>query len=173
MKQFLPVTIVFVILGFFLFFAFVAFASQDTVCPHGGSWSEHQEPNTWTGAIDNVVEYCFKGGSENSNCVGYLYQTTNPNDYPPAGDHVCGLSHWSYRVGTTPTPTVIDSTGTPTPTIKISLTPTQTPTATPSATLTPTVTVTPTPSPTPSDPVSDERWEEVRKSEGSTFGPAK
>src|SRR3990167_2429091 len=79
----------------------VAYANgQDQVCPHGGEWSAHQDPPFFP--VDGAVEYCFKGGNENSDCEPYLGPEI------PEGDHVCDLSHWSYRLG--------DPTNEPTPT---------------------------------------------------------
>lgn len=143
------------ILGFAatLLFGLVVFsnvgASQEDVCPHGGEWSEHQDPPF--ASVSGALEYCWKGGNLDNNgrgCDGFLYQSSDPNDYPPEGDHVCGLSHWSYRSGT-PTPTVYELSNTPTQTV--------------------TPTVTPSPEPT----VSQEKFEEVRQSEGAVFGPQK
>ena len=156
--KYLPVIIVFIILGFFLYFAVVAFASQET-CPQDNGWTKIDSDDLSLYPVSGAT-YCFKAGSDNSRgCNGGIFNTW------PQPEGTCGLSHWSYFVAqASPTPSL-----SPNPFLDDYVSPT----ATPSATLTPTVTVTPTPSPTPSDPVSDERWEEVRKSEGETFGPAK
>ncbi len=137
-----------------------AFAAlQQSVCPQGGDWSGHQDPPF--SPVDGAVEYCFKAGSDNSEgCEGGLF------DSWPQPEGTCGLSHWSYRLGTptqppptrTPDPTPPDDTPTPT-----EVPPTETPTdvpPTPTPTDDPRVTPTPTeppceecePTPTPTDP---------------------
>lgn len=158
-------------------------AKQDNVCPHGGEWSEHQDPEDFNGPVEGATEYCWKGGSERSNCEGFLFQSGNPFAYPIQGDHVCDLSHWSYKLGSTatPSPTPTESPNpSSTPTSTPVETPTETPTATPTPSetpsLTPTPTSTPTPTPTQSStpqPTNHPQWEEVRKREGEVFGPQK
>ena len=160
------VTAILLITYFFLSGLFKSVGAGD-VCPHGGEWSEHQEPPFME--VEGTIEYCWKGGSEHSDCFGYLYTSDDPNDYPPEEEHVCDLSHWSYRLG------AINSTVTPS--IDLSLSPTAgvsatlTPTESVTPTLTPIATITLTPSPEPT--VSEQKWEEIRKEEGSTFGVQK
>lgn len=170
---------------------------NDNVCPHGGLWSEHQDPEDWNGAVETAVEYCWKGGSENSNCRGYLYNSNNPSDYPLEGEHVCDLSHWSYRLGSVTSPSPSQSptefpsatpTVTPTESPITSDTPTPTPISecrdcvTPTSTPSPTATATQTPTTTPQEstqptqtpsPTNNPQWEEIKKNEGEVFGPRK
>lgn len=70
------------------------------------------------------------------------------------------------------TPTVIDATGTPSATLTPTIyEPSNTPTQTVSQTVTPSVAQVPSATPTPG--VSQEKWEEVRRQEGSVFGANK
>lgn len=108
-----------------------AFANGQEVCPQGGEWSAHQDPPYVP--VDGAIELCFKGGSENSDCESYLGPEI------PEGEHVCDLSHWSYRLGEEPTdvpPTTVPE-PTPTPTDAPQPTPTpseQPPEPTPTST---------------------------------------
>lgn len=153
----------------------VTFGKQEDVCPHDNGWNKVEDSDFHE--VDGAVMYCWKGGSENSNCQSYLYYSEDPNDYPPEGEHVCGLSHWAYKLEhISPTPTVFDATGTPSATLTptVELTPTEIPL--PSISVTPTEEVTPTrsqPSSTPVPTVSEQKWEEIRTQEGQVFGAQK
>ena len=87
---------------------------QDQVCPHGGEWSEHQDPEDF-GEVNGAVEYCVKGGNvEHSDCIGYLeYGNLEYVQGVVNQEGACGLSHWSYRLGDEPTE-IPDPTPTPT-----------------------------------------------------------
>ena len=108
-------------------------ANGQEVCAEGGDWSQHQEPEDF-GPVDGAVEYCVKGGSDNSQgCDGYLeYGSFDEVEAVVNGEDACGLSHWSYRIESqdpteeeptdepegnpTPTPTEEEPGPSPTPT---------------------------------------------------------
>ena len=124
-------------------------ANGQEVCAEGGDWSQHQEPEDF-GPVDGAVEYCVKGGSDNSQgCIGYLeYGSFDEVEAVVNGEEACGLSHWSYRLDE-PDPTDVPD---PTPTEEPTQEPTQEPTPTEEPTNEPTPTETPTVEPTPTEP---------------------
>ncbi|OGM10069.1 hypothetical protein A2Y68_01300 [Candidatus Woesebacteria bacterium RBG_13_46_13] len=72
---------------------------QDQVCPHDtDGWSSHQDPGTF-GAVEGATNYCVKGGSEQSECTGYLEIGSFEFVSGILGaEGACGLSHWSYQM---------------------------------------------------------------------------
>lgn len=110
-----------------------AMAVGQTQCPTSAGWTKIDSNDLSTYPVAGATAYCFKAGSDNSEgCTGGLF------DAIPVGGFVqpyCGLSHWAYYIGTTPTPTL---TPTPTPECTEDCEVTPTPTATPSATPSPT-----------------------------------
>src|SRR3990167_10826356 len=96
--------ITFTLLLGFVILKLGAKASNQNTCPNGEGWTK-VESNVFN-EVDGADLYCWKGGSENSNCTGYLYYGEDPSDYPPDGEHVCDLSHFSYHLNSsTPTAT--------------------------------------------------------------------
>lgn len=113
-------------------------AAQET-CPDGDGWTKVDSEELSQYPVIGATQYCFKAGSDNSQgCEGGLFQSW------PQGEGVCGLSHWSYYIPATPTPT-----NTPVPSVTVTSSPTPTVTLTPTVTNTPTVTLTPTATSTP------------------------
>ena len=115
----------------------VSIYAQTPTCPEGDGWTKIDSNDLSTYPVEGAVDYCFKFGSPSSEgCTGGISSV-----WPPDVENYCGLSHWSYLLGTptlTPTPRV-----SPTPTPTPQVTPTPTPTINPSPT--------PTPHPTPTE----------------------
>lgn len=116
-------------------------AANSDNCLDTGGWTKVDSNDLSLYPVSGATQYCFKAGSNNSvGCTGGKF------DAWPQPSGTCGLSHWSYYIPVTPTPT---PTNTPTVTITPSATATPTLTVTPSATATPTLTVTPSATATP------------------------
>lgn len=127
-------------------------AANPDNCPNtGGGWVKIDSNDLSSYPVTGATQYCFKAGSANSvGCTGGKF------DSWPQPTGTCGLSHWSYYIPFTPTPTNTPKptktpkpSNTPTPTVTASPTNTPTLTVTPSATATPTLTVTPSATATP------------------------
>ena len=110
-------------------------ADGQKTCPDGNGWTKIDSGDLSSYPVSDAVEYCFKGGSSKTQgCTPYLVYGDDISVIPD-GDHVCGLSHWSYRLKKeetppptpTPTPTETPPEETPTPTPPKRKTPTPTP----------------------------------------------
>lgn len=83
------------------------FAVQNT-CLDSGGWTKIDSGDLSIYPVSGATQYCFKAGSDNSiGCEGGIFFSW------PQPEGTCGLSHWSYFIGATPTST---STATPTST---------------------------------------------------------
>lgn len=152
MKKFLPLIITFILLGFALFFAFTAFATD--ACPNDPPWIK-VDSDDLSQLPDSYEAACFKFGSTRSQgCIGGV-----SSYWPPEVEGYCGLSHFSYLpLSVSPTPSIE-------PSVTPSITPSPTPTPTqeceyecePSVTPTPTPEITPEPTKAPDPKDSPEK----------------
>lgn len=119
--------IVLLILGLALVFTSIgpALAAQNGVaqatCPSGGGWVKIDSDDLSSYPVAGATDYCFKAGSNNSQgCEGGLFGSIPEGGFGNNG--ICGLSHWSYFMGPTPTLTSV-----PTFTLTVPVTATFTP----------------------------------------------
>lgn len=130
-------------------------AAQET-CPETNGWTKIDSNDLSSYPVSGATAYCFKAGADNAQgCTGGLFNAI------PSGGFVqpyCGLSHWSYYLGsvspspsvsTSPSPSVSPS---PEPSLEPSPSPSASPDPSPSPSLdpSPSPSVSPTPTPTPS-----------------------
>ncbi len=108
------------------------YGGEDT-CPQDNGWTKIDSDNLSTYPVSGATQYCFKAGSDNSNgCTGGLFTSW------PQPDGTCGLSHWSYYINPSPSPS---------PSPSVSPSPSASPSPSPSASPDPSVSPSPSASP--------------------------